>query len=408
MADTSCPNRDTLAAYCLGKLADEEIEVLEEHVTECADCQTTIERLETQGDTLIEELRQPAKPDRFQQEPQLADALEQARKLPRQAPAAAGSPSPNDVAAWRSERGTGSDQDDRCASQFPRATPVDDRTFSMASAPTPAAANQDQGPQAAPVEEEGDKEKQSPAAGQEPGAGVPSPSPLTEKDRTDGEDDATTPPGIDEFRETLIASRLITADDLEQFLDEIPVASFPADGRQLARALVEAGRLTKFQAAAIYQGQPDGLVFGEYEVLSKIGAGGMGQVYKARHRRMNRLAAVKVLATDRLASPDAVRRFEQEVQAAAKLTHPNVVLTYDAGQQGDTHYLAMEYIDGCDLAELVKQQGPLPVAQAVDYICQAAEGLAYAHRQGIVHRDIKPGNLLVSAGGGGQRSEVRG
>src|SRR5262249_42521945 len=111
-----------------------------------------------------------------------------------------------------------------------------------------------------------------------------------------------------------------------------------------------------------------------------------------------------VIRRDRLKSPEAVQRFYQEVQAAAHLSHPNIVLAYDAGPAGTTHYLSMEFVDGHDLARVVKERGPLPVAQACDYIRQAALGLQHAHERGMVHRDIKPHNLLVAATPAEQRA----
>ena len=98
-------------------------------------------------------------------------------------------------------------------------------------------------------------------------------------------------------------------------------------------------------------------------------------------------------------TPEALRRFQREVEAAARLTHPNIVIAYDADEAGDTHFLVMEYVDGSDLSTLVKQQGPLPLDQALDCILQAARGLQYAHEQGVVHRDIKPANLLLDRQG---------
>ncbi len=121
----------------------------------------------------------------------------------------------------------------------------------------------------------------------------------------------------------------------------------------------------------------------------------MGQVFKARHRSMDRIVALKVLAKAAVNSPDAIKRFQREVKAAAKLIHPNIVIAHDAGQQDGVHFLVMEYVPGSDLSALVKREGPLPVDKVVSYITQAARGLAFAHAKGVVHRDIKPGNLLV-------------
>jgi serine/threonine-protein kinase len=150
---------------------------------------------------------------------------------------------------------------------------------------------------------------------------------------------------------------------------------------------------------AAMQGSAEQAVFGEYVILEQIGQGGMGVVWKARHRRMDRLVAVKMLTPAAVHSPQAVERFHREVQAAARLSHPNLVAAYDAGQQRGVHYLVMEYVEGRDLAAVLNACGPLSVPQAVDCILQAARGLHYAHQQGVVHRDIKPGNLLLDPQG---------
>jgi serine/threonine protein kinase len=167
------------------------------------------------------------------------------------------------------------------------------------------------------------------------------------------------------------------------------------DAKILARELVREGKLTKFQAQAVYQGNLKGLVLGDYAILDKIGSGGMGDVYRARHRRMKRIVAVKVLPDAATKSPDLLRRFYREVEAAAKLSHPNIVAAYDASESDGIHYLVMEFVDGQDLSAVIKEHGAIPVKQAVECILQAARGLEYAHQQGIVHRDIKPGNLLL-------------
>lgn len=196
------------------------------------------------------------------------------------------------------------------------------------------------------------------------------------------------------FARLLLRSGLLSPDELEPFLSDQP-----RDPKTLAQELIRSQKLTEFQAKAILQGKTKGLVYGDYVVLDRIGAGGMGVVLKARHRRMDRLVALKVLPAKTMKSPDAIDRFYREVQAAAKLSHPNVVAAYDAGESDGTHYFVMEYVEGQDLSDLVKQRGPLPVDEAIDYMTQAARGLEYAHKQGIVHRDIKPANLLLDASG---------
>jgi serine/threonine protein kinase/formylglycine-generating enzyme required for sulfatase activity len=173
------------------------------------------------------------------------------------------------------------------------------------------------------------------------------------------------------------------------------LAAKPATAEELAKELYCESKLTKFQAQAIYQDKTRGLVVGNYVVLDRLGKGGMGQVYKAQHRKMKRVVALKVLPSGSTQSPELVRRFQREVEAAAKLSHPNIVTAYDADEARGIHFLVMEYVDSCDLASLVKARGTLSVAEAVDYIVQAARGLEYAHRNGVIHRDIKPHNLLL-------------
>ena len=204
---------------------------------------------------------------------------------------------------------------------------------------------------------------------------------------------------LEQFAQCLTRSGLMVASEVSSFQDTLPPERKPKDGEALARELVRAHKLTKYQAQVIYQGKIKGLAFGEYRVLDKLGQGGMGVVLKAEHRRMKRLVAVKMIAGAGLTSPDAVKRFYREVEAAAKLEHPNIVAAYDAGEHEGVHYLVMQFVDGKDLAAIVKERSPLPVAQAVDYIVQAARGLQYAHEQGIVHRDIKPANLLLDKKG---------
>lgn len=209
---------------------------------------------------------------------------------------------------------------------------------------------------------------------------------------------AVTAPTIEVFVGRLVSTRLMTALEVETFRCALP-ADKQGDAQTLARELVQKGKLTRYQATALYQGKEKGLVFGDYIVLDRIGAGGMGQVLKARHQRMDRIVALKVLPAAFSKNPDHVKRFEREAKAAARLNHPHIVTAYDAGQQSETHYLVMEFVDGSDLATLVKNSGPLPIAQAVGFVVQAARGLEHAHAQGIVHRDIKPSNLLVDRKG---------
>jgi len=136
-----------------------------------------------------------------------------------------------------------------------------------------------------------------------------------------------------------------------------------------------------------------------YRVLGKIGAGGMGTVFKAEHRLMKRMVALKVINPKLMARPDAAVRFRREVEAVAKLGHPNIAAAYDAEQADERHFLVMEFVEGTDLARLVAERGPLPVPEACEYIRQTALGLQHAHERGMVHRDIKPQNLMRTPDG---------
>ncbi len=144
---------------------------------------------------------------------------------------------------------------------------------------------------------------------------------------------------------------------------------------------------------------PDGHRIGDYRIESCIGQGGMGQVYRARHEIMQREVAIKVLL-DRSGSDElAQRRFAREVRSIAKLSHPNVVTAFDARESDGMLCLVTEWIDGKNLSQLVKSNGPLEVAKAINYAIQAAKGLHCAHEMGFIHRDVKPSNLLLDSAG---------
>lgn len=168
------------------------------------------------------------------------------------------------------------------------------------------------------------------------------------------------------------------------------------EARALARQLSERGWLTPYQVEQLFQGRGQELVLGSYVLLERLGEGGMGVVFKARHRRLERLDALKVIRSEHVANAQAVQRFHQEAKAVARLTHPNIVAVYDANESNGTYFLAIEYLEGTDLARLVKEKGPLSVELACDYIRQAALGLQHAHEKGLVHRDIKPANLFLN------------
>ena len=206
---------------------------------------------------------------------------------------------------------------------------------------------------------------------------------------------------IDSFRSLvndLGHCRLLEPAQLEEVNRSLQ-ASFP-DAKGLARELLRRGWLTPYQANQLLQGKGQELVLGSYVLLERLGEGGMGQVFKARHRHLGRIVALKLIRKERLDNPATVKRFQREVRAAAALSHANIVLAYDADEVNGTQILVMECVEGgTDLGRLVKKCGPLPVEQACEYIRQAALGLQHAYERGLVHRDIKPGNLLVTADG---------
>lgn len=140
-------------------------------------------------------------------------------------------------------------------------------------------------------------------------------------------------------------------------------------------------------------------LLGPYELLEKLGQGGMGAVYKARHRKLDRIEAVKILPRQLMQHAQAVERFEREMRAVAKLDHPHIVRAHHAGEENGQHYLVMEHVDGCDVGLLIKQRTQLSINDACEIVRQAAEGLQHAHESGLVHRDIKPSNLIVSRKG---------
>jgi len=197
-------------------------------------------------------------------------------------------------------------------------------------------------------------------------------------------------------------SGLIEPERLKQLLEEFRAQGISVDQSQaIAEALTERGLLTKWQADKLLHGKSRGFFLGKYRLLSLLGKGGMSSVYLAEHVLMRRRCAIKVLPQKRVHDSSYLGRFHREAQAVASLDHANIVRAYDVDvdrsieKDREIHFLVMEYVEGRSLQELVASDGVLPCVTAADYIRQAAEGLAHAHQAGMVHRDIKPGNLLV-------------
>ena len=171
------------------------------------------------------------------------------------------------------------------------------------------------------------------------------------------------------------------------------------DGESLAKDMIKSGHLTKYQAEQILSGKGKNLCMGQYVLQEKLGAGGMGQVYKAYHPGMERLVAIKVILAKGKIDEESVRRFEREVKAAAKLSHPNIITVYDAGNANGRHFMVMELVKGKDLNVIVHRKGTLGISETINYIKQIARGLAFAHENGVIHRDIKPANLFLDIKG---------
>ncbi len=173
-----------------------------------------------------------------------------------------------------------------------------------------------------------------------------------------------------------------------------------ASPQQLAEALIQGGLLTNFQAEKLLSGRWRGFhISGKYRLLERLGAGGMGAVYLCEHVMMGRRVALKVLPIPQAEDPASLARFYREAKAVARLDHPNIVRAHDIDHEDKLHFIVLEYIDGTNLHDFVKKNGVLDPVRAADYIRQAALGLQHAHEAGLVHRDIKPGNLLLDRQG---------
>jgi eukaryotic-like serine/threonine-protein kinase len=208
------------------------------------------------------------------------------------------------------------------------------------------------------------------------------------------------PPTAPAFLETVSKSGLLEEKQLEEYLDTAqrrrPLPEAPVE---LAKRLVRDGLLTRFQASHLLQGKWMGFRIGPYTVLERLGAGDAGNVYLCEHAQLRRRVAVKVLRAAQKDDPIVLERFYREARAAAALNHPNLVRAYDVGEEKDMHYLVMEFVDGGILEDIVKKHGPLSFERAANYLRQAADGLQHAHEARLVHRDLKPGNLLVDRAG---------
>ncbi len=208
-----------------------------------------------------------------------------------------------------------------------------------------------------------------------------------------------------ELVEALRRLRLLGATQLSHLAKRY--AGQNPDPRVVAKWLVSQGWLTHFQANQLFKGKGNELLLGSYVLLEPVGEGGMGTVYKARNWKLNNIVALKRIRPERLKNPAAIRRFQREIRASAQLHHPNIVRALDADEVEGTYLLVTEYVDQAqDLNRIVREHGPLPIADACRHIQQAALGLQHAFERGMVHRDIKPHNVLVSGRAAGKKQET--
>jgi serine/threonine-protein kinase len=170
-----------------------------------------------------------------------------------------------------------------------------------------------------------------------------------------------------------------------------------ADVRSVAKSLIQRGLFTVYQMNQLLAGHGKELILGPYIILDRLGKGGQSDVYKARHSEHEWVVALKVIRAAALSTSAATQQFLQEMTAMAELDHPNIVQFLDVDKADDTYYCAMEFVEGTDLAKVVQLQGPVASAVAADYTRQVALGLQHAHEHSIVHRDIKPMNLYLTA-----------
>lgn len=200
------------------------------------------------------------------------------------------------------------------------------------------------------------------------------------------------------FLEIVEKSRLVEPRALEDFKRKLMTKygeKLPEDPAKVAGAMRKAGLVTEWHTDKLLTGKYKGFFLGKYKLLGHIGSGGMSSVYLAEHTRMHDKRAIKVLPRTRVKDATYLARFQLEAKAIASLNHPNIVSAFDIDNEGDTHYIVMEYVDGVDLQVLVRRDGPLEAGTAAQLLAQAADGLQHAHQRGVIHRDVKPANLLL-------------
>lgn len=211
------------------------------------------------------------------------------------------------------------------------------------------------------------------------------------------------------FYEAALRSRLVDEDQLRMALSRLRSANSgrlpnDPDGKVVAAELMKMRVLTSYQAEQLVAGRTK-LSLGRYIITDWIGQGGMGQVFKAVHEMLGQERAIKVLPLSK-STPEAIESFRREIKTQARLDHPNLVRAYDAGVDGNVHYMVVEYVPGIDLRRLVRKERMLSVQRAANIVMQAAKGLEHAHECDLIHRDVKPGNILVTPDGVAKLSDL--
>ncbi|MEM8947371.1 MAG: serine/threonine-protein kinase, partial [Planctomycetota bacterium] len=201
-----------------------------------------------------------------------------------------------------------------------------------------------------------------------------------------------------------MASNLLTEEQIDHawqmMAETLPASELSLEeitDRQLAEYLVELGHLNRWQAEQLRQGRTK-FNLGSYRIVDAIGHGGMGWVFKGEHELLGRVEAIKVLPKTQT-NPTSIGNFLREIRAQAQLNHPNLVRLSYADTDGDTYFLVTEFVPGSDLRRLVHYHGAMKQEKAALLISQAASALAHAHNQGMIHRDVKPGNILITPEG---------
>lgn len=204
------------------------------------------------------------------------------------------------------------------------------------------------------------------------------------------------------FLECVTKSGLVDPSDLEQLVEKVREkldGELPPSPKRFASVFVKRKLLTEWHIEKLLDGKYKGFFLGKYKLLGHLGTGGMSSVYLAEHSRMGDKRAIKVLPKSRVKDATYLARFQLEAKAIASLNHPNIVLAYDIDNEDDVHYIVMQYVDGIDMQQLVKRDGPIDPSTAAELVGQAARGLEHAHSKGVIHRDVKPANLLIDGNG---------